>query len=194
MNICIYGASSTELDPVFSEQAYLLGEKLAKRGHTMIFGAGAHGVMGALARGVAAGEGKMVGVCPEFLNFGGNLYPGITELVITETMRERKQKMEDSAEAFIMAPGGIGTLEEFFEILTLKQLGRHRKPIAVFNTDGYYDELLAFLENAINRRFVKENCRELYFVSADPDEVLDYLENYDPGEIVDFKHYGLLKP
>lgn len=176
MNLCLYGASSDQIAPAYLQAVEALGEKLARRGHGLVFGGGAQGLMGAAARGVSSRSGYILGVAPSFFNVDGVLYPHCTEFIYTETMRQRKQIMEDRADGFIMVPGGIGTYEEFFEMLTLKQLGRHSKPIAVLNLDGYYDLLQQMLEQTIEQGFIKPACRELYGVFSDADALLDYLE------------------
>lgn len=183
MNICVYGASSTQLDKKYIDATYELGLCMAKRGHGLVFGAGAQGVMGATARGVAAGGGSIVGVTPEFFNVDGVVYQECTELIFTKNMRERKQTMEDRADAFIVAPGGFGTYEEFFEILTLKQLERHNKAIAIFNVDGCYDMLFDFIARAMSENFIKEACKKLYKIFDNKEEMLDYIENYKPEKI-----------
>lgn len=176
MNLCLYGASSDQIAPAYLQAVEALGEKLARRGHGLVFGGGAQGLMGAAARGVSSRHGYILGVAPSFFNVDGVLYPHCTEFIYTETMRQRKQIMEDRADGFIMVPGGIGTYEEFFEMLTLKQLGRHSKPIAVLNLDGYYDLLQQMLEQTIEQGFMKPACRDLYGVFSDADALLDYLE------------------
>ena len=178
MNICIYGASSNIIDKVYIEETEELGEKLAKRGHGLVFGAGAEGVMGASARGVERGGGKIIGIAPGFFNVDGMIFENCTELIRPDTMRERKKMLEEMSDAFIMAPGGIGTFDEFFEIITLKQLSRHTKAIAIFNVNNYFDDLLAMMEKGIKEEFIKEECRELYRVYDNADEMLDYIENY----------------
>jgi len=182
MNICVYGASSSAIDGSYIAAAERLGTALAARGHGLIFGGGASGLMGAVARGVHSRGGPILGVAPSFFNVDGVLYPHCTEFLYTETMRERKQLMEDRADAFVMVPGGIGTLEEFFEILTLKQLGRHKKAIAVLNTNGYFDGMTALLDAAVREGFLAETCRTLYAGFAEPEPMLDYLEAYVPPE------------
>ena len=182
MKICVYGSASDEIARVYLEAGERLGAEMARRGHTMVFGAGACGMMGAAARGVTAQKGHMLGIVPSFLNVDGVLYDKCDELVYTETMRERKQRMEDSADGFIMTAGGIGTFEEFFEILTLKQLGRHDKPIVILNTNGYYDSLLDTLRRAMDEKFVKDKTSELYFVTDSIADALDYLEAYQSRE------------
>ena len=176
MNLCIYGASSDRIDPAYVAAVEALGRALAARGHGLVFGGGARGLMGAAARGVTAGRGYILGVAPGFFNVDGVLYPHCTEFIYTETMRERKQIMEDRADGFIMVPGGIGTYEEFFEMLTLKQLGRHGKPIAILNLGGYYDLLQQMLEQTIDQGFMQPACRQLYGVFTDAQAMLDYLE------------------
>ena len=187
MNICLYGASSNVIDEKYILNAEKVGRLIAERGHRMVFGGGAQGVMGGAARGVTAGGGELIGVAPGFFNVDGILYEKCTEFVYTETMRERKQIMEDRADAFIVMPGGIGTFEEFFEILTLKQLGRHCKAIAVFSDGGYYTELASLIEKTIQEKFMKEECRDLCKFFDNAEEMMDYLESYE-GSIADVKH------
>lgn len=176
MNICVYGASSSTIDPAYLQAGEALGLAMAKRGHTLVFGGGATGLMGAVARGMTAGNGQIIGVAPRFFDVDGVLYPHCTEFVYTENMRERKAIMEDRAEAFIMTPGGIGTLEEFYEIATLRQLGRHSKPVAILNTKGYYGPVLDMWEQAISQGFMSPACRELFSMFEDPEALLDDLE------------------
>ena len=138
-------------------------------------------MMGAVARGTHDGGGHITGIAPSFFNVDGILYPLCDEIIYTDTMRRRKQKMEEMSDGFIVSPGGIGTFEEFFEILTLKQLGRLSKPIAILNTDGYYDSLLEMLRHTAETNFMSEKNFALFFVSDDIDKVIDYIEN--PTEI-----------
>ncbi|PWL48324.1 MAG: TIGR00730 family Rossman fold protein [Clostridiales bacterium] len=190
MRICVYGAASTELAEYYLRDAFLLGKSLADKGIGLVFGGGATGVMGELARGAAAGGGEIIGVSPQFFQADGVLYDHCTQLIYTETMRQRKQKMEELADAFIMLPGGMGTLEEFFEILTLKQLGRHTKSIAVLNTHGYYDALQVWMEQAIAEGFMREACRTLYFISNRIEDVLQYVcveQEQPPRILADYK-------
>ena len=146
--------------------------------------------MGGAARGVTAGGGKIIGIAPSFFNVDGMLYDKCTELIKTTTMSERKQLMGEKADAFIMAPGGIGTFDEFFEMLTLKQLSRHTKAMAVFNVNGYFDNLISLMDNAILENFVKPECRELYSAFSDIDSMLGYIEEYVPKDlnILNFKN------
>ena len=176
MNICMYGASSTDLDRIYYDEAEHLGRRIAARGHGLVFGGGAQGLMGATARGLAAGGGRITGIAPRFFDKPGILYKECSEFIFTDTMRERKELMERLSDAFIMAPGGIGTYEEFFEVLTLKQLGQLNKPIAVFNVNGYYDLLFKLLEDTASKGFMKASCLDILGIFDDADEMLDYIE------------------
>lgn len=179
MNICVFGAASNNIDEKYIKEVEKLGEEIAKRGHTLVFGAGKHGLMGAVARGAHRFGGKVIGVIPKFFKESEIevIYNESDELIYTETMSERKDIMEEKADAFITVPGGIGTFEEFFEVLTLKQLARHAKPMAIFNINGYYEKLKELLDVSIYSGFVKEACRELCFYSKDIGEILTYVEN-----------------
>lgn len=179
MNICVYGASSNRLEQSYISAVETFGFQLAQHGHHLVFGGGAQGLMGAVARGVRKGGGNITGVAPSFFNADGILYRDCTEFIYTETMRQRKQIMEEHADAFVMVPGGIGTFEEFFEILTLKQLGRHEKAIACLNVNGFFDTMIALLEQTVKEKFMSEACRELYRFFDTGEELLDYLEHYE---------------
>ena len=178
MKICVFGAASNEIDNSYIELVENLGKEMAKRGHSLVFGAGGNGLMGAAARGVYSGGGKITGVIPSFFKDENIelIFDKCDELVFTETMAQRKAKMEDLADAFIIVPGGIGTFEEFFEVLTLKQLGRHAKPIAVLDINGYYKKLEEFLEVSVKEQFIRGGCKNLYFYSTSIDEIITYLE------------------
>ena len=179
MNICVYAASGKELDNIYFEEAARLGALMAKAGHTLVFGGGSEGLMGACAKGAKEAGGRVIGIAPLFFDEPGVLYKGCDEFIYTETMRERKQLMEQLAEAFIMLPGGIGTFEEFFEILTLKQLGRHSKPIAILNTAGYYGPMVAMLEHTARQRFMNEKCLELFRLCELPGEAVSHCMSGD---------------
>ncbi|MGN0817392.1 MAG: TIGR00730 family Rossman fold protein [Candidatus Coproplasma sp.] len=184
MKICIFGAASAHIDKIYIQTVEELGEKLAERGHSLVFGAGGTGLMGAAARGFKRGGGYIHGVVPSFFKDKGveQLYDDCDKVTYTRTMHERKAIMEDEAEAFIITPGGIGTFEEFFEVLTLKQLDRHGKAIAILDIDGYYSGLEEFMTTALERRFITEKCKALYVTFTDVDEVISYVENFRPEE------------
>lgn len=180
MNICIYGASSDNISAEYITACEMLGREIAKRGHAIVFGGGARGLMGAAARGADNEGGTITGVAPRFFDKEGILYPRCTEFIFTDTMRERKQIMENRSDAFIVMPGGIGTFEEFFEILTLKQLGRHSKAICVFNINGYYDAADDIFRHSVSEGFMSDSFFSLYSIFENPADIIDYLEKYDP--------------
>ena len=176
MRFCVYGSASDDIRPEFLTAGEALGEEIARRGHGLVFGGGGRGLMGATARGAARCEGaEIIGVAPTFFPDGA-FSTHCTAFYSTETMRERKQKMEELSDAFIVTPGGIGTLEEFFEIFTLRHLGRMKKKIAVLNTDGFYDSLLTLLRHMEGESFLPAGDLGLLFVSDDPATLLDHLE------------------
>lgn len=183
MNICVYGAASDKIPDCFKTACENLGEKIAKRGHALVFGGGAGGVMGATARGAYRANGEIIGISPTFFDVDGTLFDKCSEMIRPETMRIRKQLLEERSDVLVMAPGGIGTFDEFFEILTLKQLGRHNKAIAVYNVNNYFFPLLNMINKGIEQNFINDDCVELYKVFDNDDEMLDYLENYKPENI-----------
>ena len=185
MRICIFGASGTQLDDIYIKETEALGRTLAQRGHSLIFGGGKNGLMGAAARGFTAGGGRIVGVAPGFFKDADVLYERCDEFVWPDSMRDRKKYMEDNADAFIVVPGGIGTYEEFFEVLTLKQLARMSKPIAVFNVNGYYDPLYRLIRENTESGFIRRQTTELFRMCATVEEAVDCVENdvYDIGKI-----------
>ncbi|MBO5555892.1 MAG: TIGR00730 family Rossman fold protein [Oscillospiraceae bacterium] len=176
MKICVYGASGDKLDPRYFEAARDLGRCLGRHGHGLVFGGGQGGLMGACALGAEETGAEILGVAPRFFDEPGILFPRCTRFLFTETMAQRKQLMEDESDAFVILPGGIGTLEEFFETLTLKQLGRHGKPMAVLNTLGYYDAMLHMLESAADGGFMSRNCLKLFAFCALPEEAVQAVE------------------
>lgn len=192
MKICVFGASSRDLEQGYFDEAFALGAELARRGHTIVFGGGASGLMGATARGAKSQGGRLIGIAPKFFDEPGILDKDCDEMIFTETMSERKKAMEDMSEAFITLPGGIGTFEEFFEALTLKQLGRHAKAMAVLNTLGYYDAMEAMLVKAVEEKFFPEDGHALYAIFTEPAALLDYVEGYkaEPEDVWKEKIFG----
>lgn len=180
MDICIFGASGRELDPSYYAAAEELGALIGARGDSIVFGGGAEGLMGACARGVTASGGGVIGIAPRFFDEPGILYDKCSELVFTDTMRERKQLMQDRSGACIVLPGGIGTLEEFFEMLTLKQLGQDSRAIVLLNTNGFYAPMLELLGHLAQERFMSSACLGLYSVASTPSEALAQLDSYVP--------------
>lgn len=183
MKICVYGASSSTIDKSYISAGELLGAEIAKRNHAVIYGGGAEGMMGAVARGARSENGEVIGIAPSFFKVDGSLYDDCTEFIYTETMRTRKKLLEDKSDAFLVTPGGIGTFDEFFEIITLRQLGQHLKPIAIYNINGYFDHMIELMKNAIAQNFMTAANEELYFVSDDADAVLNYIETHKPEDL-----------
>ena len=181
MQICVYGASSAVLEDKYLEAGLRLGRAMGRRGHSLVFGGGDTGLMGAVARGVKAEGGRVTGVAPSFFRVDGVLYQDCDEMIHTNTMRERKQIMEELSDGFIMAPGGIGTMEEFMEILTLRQLGLHEKPIGVLNTCGFFDPLAEVMRRFEQEHFLKATVMDLYQVFEEPEPLLDALEHPTVG-------------
>ncbi len=175
MRICVYGASGNRLDAAYFEAARELGRLLARDGHSLIFGGGASGLMGACAEGAREGGGEIVGIAPRFFDEPGILFPGCSRFVYTDTMAQRKTAMFEESDAFIALPGGIGTFEEFFETLTLKQLGRHTKPMALLNTLDYYAPLLSMLERAAADGFLSRRCFSLFALCEKPEDALRHV-------------------
>jgi len=176
--ICVYGAASDVIDKSFIEAGEELGREMAKRGHSLIFGGGDDGMMGAVARGVHENGGCICGIAPSFFNVDGVLFEHCDEMIRPATMRERKKLLDEMSQAFIVTPGGIGTYEEFYEILSSKQLGRHGKAIAILNVNGYYDKLFEMMKHTAEQKFMKDAVFSLYSVFTDINEMLDYLESY----------------
>lgn len=185
MKICIYGSASDHIDETFKTETFELGKELAERGHSMVFGAGSEGLMGAAASGFKAGGGYVHGVIPKFFEEGGYeaIFYEADEITFTQTMAERKAKMEDECQAFIIVPGGIGTFEEFFQVFTLKQLGRHDKAIAIFNINGYYDKMLDMIETSMNAGFINKECKKLIKTFDNKIDLIEYVENYNSDDI-----------
>ena len=178
MNICVYGASSAKLEPVYYEKTEELGKMIGVRGHGRVFGGGKTGLMGAAARGVSASHGYILGIAPTFFDQPGILYENCSEFIFTETMRERKYLLEKKSDAVIVLPGGIGTYEEFFEILTLKSLGRVNRPIVLYNIQGYYDIIRKLLQQTADKAFMEKENLELCRFMDKPEEILDYIEHW----------------
>lgn len=175
MNICIYGSAQDEIDVSFRNAGERLGEAMAKSGHTLVFGGGACGMMGAVARGMKKHGGKIIGVSPEFFNVDGVLFNDCTKMIYTADMRTRKEKLEDLADVFIVTPGGIGTMDEFFETMSLKQLKIMNKPLIIFNVNGFYDNLIAMIKKSAELKFIEKDDLFLFYVSTDPKEICEVL-------------------
>lgn len=179
--VCVYAASSNAVASHFFTAADALGRGLAARGLTLVYGGGQVGLMGAVARGTHAGGGRVVAVIPHYLRTRELLYAAADELVVTDGLRERKAVMEERAGAFVALPGGFGTLEETLEVITLKQLRRHTKPVVLLNTAGFFRPLLATFMALFEAGFARPDSTALYHVADEPEDALAYLEAYEPA-------------
>lgn len=182
-NVCVFSASSEAVDVAYFDAATQLGRRIAEAGWSMIFGGGMTGLMGATARAMHAHAGRVIGVIPDGLNRPGVAYEAADELIVTETLRERKAIMDARSDAFIALPGGFGTLEEIIEALALKQLGYHDRPVVFLNTAGFYDMLLYFFEHQVDGQFVKAEHRRLYYVADTPEDAVDHVRQYAGAEV-----------
>jgi len=176
--ICVYCGSNPGLLPVYRESAHRLGCEMAARGLDLVYGGSSVGVMGAVADAVLAQGGKVTGVIPRSLATREVSHSGLDELIVVGSMHERKAKMAELSDGFIALPGGWGTIEEIFEMLTWAQLGFHEKPCGLLNVASYYDPLFAFLESAIEQQFVKEEFRPMMMMDDSPGALLERFSAY----------------
>lgn len=179
--LCVYCGSSAGKRPEYAQAAEQLAEELVNRGIGLVYGGASIGVMGLLADAVLANQGEVVGVIPHALVDKEVSHTGLTDLKIVSSMHERKAMMADLSDGFIALPGGLGTLEELFEILTWAQLGFHQKPCGLLNIAGYYDGLTAFLDHAVKEQFVKPSHRSMLRVERCPIDLLDAFSSYRPS-------------
>jgi len=181
--ICVFCSSSNAVDAVYFGAARELGEAMARRGWGLVYGGSDVGLMGAVARAVHLHHGTVVGVIPQTIHAQGIAYETADELLVTKDLRERKAEMERRADAFIAMPGGFGTLEEIIEVLTLKQLQLHLKPIIFLNINGFYDPLVTLFEHFYQQQFARPGSRDLYCVAPDVNRAIEYIESYQPPVI-----------
>ena len=176
--ICVYCGSNPGANPAYVEAARELGRELARRGLGLVYGGARVGVMGAVAEGVLRGGGTAIGVIPHFFVTKEVAHDGLDELIVVGSMHERKARMAELSDGFIALPGGWGTIEEIFEMLTWAQLGHHQKPCGLLNVESYYDELSAFLEKAIKEKFVREEFRPMMIMDVSPASLIDRFSGY----------------
>lgn len=174
-NVCVYSASSTQIDPIYFQAADTLGRLLAQKGINLINGAGCLGLMSRISDAALATGGTVTGIIPRFMVEQNWHHKGLTHLIETETMHERKRMMADLSDGIIALPGGCGTMEELLEIITWKQLGLYLKPIVILNTNGFYNPLLEMLERAIDQHFMRRQHGTIWQVAQTPDEALQLL-------------------
>ena len=179
-SICVFCGSSEGNDHEIIEQANALGKKLAEKEITLVYGASKRGIMGEVAKSCLDNHGKVVGAIPQFLKLKEVVHLGLTELITTENMHDRKLKMQELSDGFIALPGGFGTLEELFEITTWAQLGLHQKPIALLNTGGFFNHLIAMMEEMVRRGFLRMDNFEMVIIDDDIDRLIDKMYNFKP--------------
>lgn len=178
-SLTVFCGSSAGTDKKFELEAYRLGKTMADEKIELIYGGAIVGLMGTVANGVMENGGKAIGVLPYFLRDKEIAHNNLTELIMVDTMHERKTKMNELSDGVIALPGGFGTLEELFEMLTWAQLGLHRKPIALLNTNGFYDELLSLLQNMVDKGFLKPINKEMLLVSDDVERLILLMKEYN---------------
>lgn len=178
--IAVYCGASKGKDASYMKEAYHLGRYMAENGYELIFGAGSVGIMGAIQNGVLDYGGSAIGVMPNMLNEREITSTRLSELILVDSMHERKNKMAELADAFVMAPGGAGSLEEFFEMYSWAQIGIHQKPIAVFNINGFFEPLQSLINHMIQEGFIDEKYKTLAPLCDSPKELFDSIHNYKP--------------
>lgn len=181
--ICVFCGSSEGKDTQVIDTAYALGKTFAEQQIILVYGAAKIGIMGKVATGALDHKGAVIGVIPSFLKLKEVVHLGLTELITTDTMHQRKMKMHDLSDGFITLPGGFGTLEELFEIMTWSQLGLHQKPIGILNINGFYDHLLKLLAHMVDQGFLKMENYELLLVDDDVDCLLEKMRTFKPSQI-----------
>lgn len=177
-NICVYCGSRPGNHPMYLEAAKKMGQALVRRELNLVYGGSVVGLMGAIADEMIRGKREVIGVMPSVLTEIEAAHTGISQLYMVETMHQRKQLMADHADAFIAMPGGFGTLEEFFEILTWAQIGKHDLPCAFYNVHGYYDQLLEFIAHMKSCGFITQSHQARIIVASDPELLLDKMQHY----------------
>lgn len=176
MQVCIYGSAIESIDEVYRKEGFKLGKELAKKGHSIVFGGGFEGMMGATANGAFEEGGEIYGIAPVWMkNFEG-IFKECDKFSYTKSMDERKNLFLEKSDAFIITPGGIGTLDEFFEVWTLKKLKQHNKPIIVFNINNFFDEMFNMINEMTKKEFIPSEALELYQIANTIEEAINFLE------------------
>lgn len=182
-SITVFCGSSFGSDPIYQEQATLLGQTLANHHIQLVYGGADVGLMGAVADGALDAGGKVIGVLPHFLQSKEIAHKQLTELILVQTMHERKTKMNELCDGAIVLPGGYGTLEEFFEMITWAQLGLHQKPIGILNIDGFYDDLLNLVQTMVDKGFLKPINRDMLLINNNIDDLLKMMRDYQAPKV-----------
>lgn len=186
--VAVYCASSTQIDPQHFADGHRFGQLLADAGMTLVFGAGNMGIMGAVADGVIERGGQLIGVIPEFMVANGWHHQGCTEIIQTQDMADRKTTIWQQSDALVVLPGGIGTLDELSEVMVLKQLGRHQKPIVIYNPNGFYDTLIDFLNQMVDKRFLHAKSRDMFVVATEVEDIIPAIERCPEWGMENTKH------
>lgn len=176
--IAVFCGSSVGTDDIYKIQAQLLGKTLARKSIELVYGGAKVGLMGAVADGILSEGGKAIGILPHFLKSKEVAHEHLTELILVDSMHERKTRMNELSDGVIALPGGYGTLEEFFEMLTWAQLGLHKKPVAILNIDGFYDPLIVLTQRMVDKGFLKQINQQNILVSDKIDEILNEMKHY----------------
>lgn len=179
--LCVFCGASMGAKSSYVESARLLGKTLAEQEITLVYGGASVGIMGQIADATMSAGGEVIGVMPRQLVEREVAHNSLNQFIVVENMHERKAKMAELSDGFIALPGGLGTLEEFFEVLTWSQLRLHNKPCALLNIEGYYDQLIAFLDNAVAEKFIRPIHRDMILVSDNPIELLGFIQRYNPS-------------
>jgi uncharacterized protein (TIGR00730 family) len=182
-NICVYCGASIGNNPAYQEMAQKLGAEIAAQGRSLVYGGGAKGLMGVVADAVLAAGGEVIGVIPDRLVQAETAHKGITDLRIVPDMHVRKSTMIELADAFIALPGGIGTLEELFEVWTWSQIGYHAKPVGVLNVRNFYQPMKTFLQHIVDEGFVRQSYLDTLIFSQEPAEILERFDSYQPHNL-----------
>jgi uncharacterized protein (TIGR00730 family) len=178
--LCVFCSSSNHVPEAFRQEAVLLADRMANETITLVYGGGSVGLMGVMADRILGRGGQVIGVIPDFLSTKELAHAGLTRMIVTRTMHDRKMEMSRLADAFAVLPGGFGTLDEFFEILTWKQLGLHTRPIVVANTEGWFDPILSYCRRAVALRTIERANLDLFDVVPSAEEVVDVLQRRPP--------------
>ena len=182
MNICIYGSYSKNQDSKLLKLSKNIGKELSIRNHTLVYGGGKNGLLGEVAKEVYDNNKETIGIILDTSDMENYVFKDCSKLISKKNMSERKHYMEEISHGFIILPGGIGTLDEFFEILVLKSKNTLDKPIVLFNTDGFFDEIIYFMHSLLNKNMMGEKIFNLFYITDNIKEAFDYIENYKQGE------------
>jgi len=184
MRLCVFCGSNPGRDPIYMDMACSLGETLARNGIELVYGGASVGLMGAMADAALANGGHVIGVMPQALVDKEIAHTGLSDLRVVGSMHERKALMAELADGFIALPGGLGTFEELFEVWTWAQLGYHKKPCALLNIGGFYDKLASFLDDVVERGFVKPVHRSMLIVESDPARLIEAIRAYEAPQVI----------